>query len=299
MKGWKRYRRALPAALALVGANLAEAAVPTWTPTERLVYREVGDTTLHLDVFAPPGDQDGLRPAIVFFFGGGWTGGTVAQFHPFAAHLAARGMVAICAEYRVKKIHGTDPFAAVEDARSAMRWVRANHKKLGIDPKRIAAGGGSAGGHLAAACAVLTHFDDPTDDSTVSCRPDALVLFNPVIDNGPGGYGHERVTARWREFSPLHNITATVPPTLALFGSLDNLLPVATAERFVTAIREAGGRCDLKIYDGAKHGFFNYYNGKNAFYPQALEAMDDFLVSLAWLPAQVHRAATTISGQEG
>ena len=56
-----------------------------------------------------------------------------------------------------------------------------------IDPERIAAGGGSAGGHVAAACGTLSGFDEESEDETISSRPDALVLFNPVFDNGPGG----------------------------------------------------------------------------------------------------------------
>lgn len=258
-------------------------AASTALPSERVLYRTVGDVKLHLEVFRPDGGTSNARPAIVFFFGGGWRRGTSAMFHPFAAHLAKRGMIALCAEYRVRDVHGTDPFAAVADARSAVRWVRAHHAELGVDPRRIAAGGGSAGGHLAAACALLPGLDDPADDLAVSCRPDALVLFNPVIDNGPGGYGYSQVRERWKEFSPLHNIKPGAPPAIGLFGSKDTLIPVASAERFAAAMRAAGARCDLRVFEGGKHGFFNNRNGKNPFYPQALAAMDEFLVSLGWL----------------
>ena len=67
---------------------------------------------------------------------------------------------------------------------------------------------------------------------TVSSRPDALVLFNPVFDNGPGGWGHNRVKKRWREISPMHNITASAPPTTVFLGSQDKLIPVATAHAY-------------------------------------------------------------------
>jgi len=272
--------------LALVALAAAEKHTSPFKPTERIEFRRVGDVTLHVEVFAPRGQLErsgDARPAIVFFFGGGWTKQNPAMFHPFAAHLAARGMVAICADYRVREAHGTDPFAAVADARAAMRWVRTHHKRLGIDPQRIAAGGGSSGGHLAAACALLPGLDDPTDDLSVSCRPDALVLFNPVIDNGPDGYGHERVRERWREFSPIEHITATAPPTIFLTGSEDQLVPVATAKRFAARMESVGARCDLRIYEGAKHSFFNYNDGKGAFYPQVVAEMDKFLRSLGWL----------------
>ena len=117
-------------------------------------YKQVGETKLFLHVYNPDGHKDSDRkPAIVFFFGGGWNGGTPKQFEPHCQYLSQRGMVAITAEYRVKSRNKTTPFECVKDGKSAIRWVRANANKLGVDPSRIAAGGGSAGGHVAAAVA--------------------------------------------------------------------------------------------------------------------------------------------------
>ena len=82
------------------------------------------------------------------------------------------------------------------DAKSALRYVRAHATELGIDPQRIAAAGGSAGGHLAAFTALVDGLDDPQDDLAVSCKPNALVLFNPVFNNGPDQWGHGRVGDR-------------------------------------------------------------------------------------------------------
>lgn len=115
------------------------------------IYKTVGEVKLPIYIFAPPDHKPtDRRPAIIFFFGGGWTSGTPRQFEPQCRYLASRGMVAMTADYRVFSRHGTLAVKCVEDAKSAIRWVRANASRLGVDPKRIAAGGGSAGGHIAA-----------------------------------------------------------------------------------------------------------------------------------------------------
>jgi len=92
-----------------------------------VVYKTVGDVELKLHIFEPPDRQSKEPvPAIVFFFGGGWTGGTPTQFYHQSDYLASRGMMAISAEYRIKSKHGTTPFECVADGKSAIRWVRAN-----------------------------------------------------------------------------------------------------------------------------------------------------------------------------
>jgi acetyl esterase/lipase len=246
------------------------------------VYKEAGGVRLSLYVFDPPDNKfSGRCPAIVFFHGGGWTGGEPSQFYRQADYLASRGMVAISVEYRLKKMHGAEPATCVKDAKSAMRWIRAHADELGIDPHRLAAGGGSAGGHLAAATATLNGFNEDTDDLSVDCRPDALVLFNPVFDNGPdGGYGYDRVQAYWREFSPAHNLTHEAPPTVIFLGTKDHLIPVSTVEAYKKRMEELGSRCDLHLYEGQTHGFFN--KSDSAFHETLLET-DRFFISLGYL----------------
>lgn len=247
------------------------------------IYKTVGEVKLKLYVFNPkdhkPSDS---RPVAVFFFGGGWNGGSPTQFAPHSRYLASRGMVAMVADYRVKSRHKTSPFECVKDGKSAVRWIRKNASRLGIDPKRIAAGGGSAGGHVAAATGTVKGLEEEGEDKSISPKPNALLLFNPVYDNGPKGYGHSRVKDRYKEISPIDNIRKGTPPTIVFLGSKDKLIPVSTAKNYKARMEKVGSRCDNHIYEGAGHGFFNL--GKpGGYYEKTVFEMDTFLASLGWL----------------
>lgn len=264
--------------LATLGAMAEEKA--KIVPTEKVVFKTVGDVSLELHLFHPEGHQASDKtPAIVFFFGGGWKTGTVSQFYRQSRYLASRGMVAICAEYRVAQKHKTTPKECVMDGKSAIRWVRSHAKELGVDPDKIAAGGGSAGGHVAAATALVSDFNEPGEDTTVSCKPNALVLFNPVIDNGPkGGYGYERVKDYWKRFSPIELIAEGAPPTIIFLGSKDKIIPEKTAEKYQNRMKKVGARCELHIYEDEPHGFFN-----SSKYKETMIEADRFLTSLGFL----------------
>ncbi|MBL68942.1 MAG: peptidase S9 [Verrucomicrobiales bacterium] len=246
-------------------------------------YKQVGEAKLFLHVFNPDGHEaSASRPAIIFFFGGGWVGGTPKQFETHCRHLASHGMVAITAEYRVKSRNKTTPFACVADGKSAIRFVRTNAGKLGVDPARIAAGGGSAGGHVASATGNCPGLEEKGEDGVVSSKPNALVLFNPVYDNGPKGYGHDRVKTRWKEISPMHNLRKGAPPTIVFLGTQDKLIPVSTGREYDRRMKAIGSRSELHLYDGATHGFFNE-GRKGDHYADTIKKMDAFLVKLGWL----------------
>ncbi|MEP0366343.1 MAG: alpha/beta hydrolase [Cyclobacteriaceae bacterium] len=248
-----------------------------------VVYKVVGEDTLKLTFHYPDNFKPRKKyPTIIFFFGGGWNGGSITQFQGQAKYLAQRGMIAVLADYRVKKRQGTTPFEAVQDAKSAMRFLRKNAKKLNINEKKIVAAGGSAGGHLAAATATIKGLNEPGEDTTVSSIPNALVLFNPVIDNGPGGYGHERIGDRYEEISPLHNIRKSMPPTIVFQGTADHLIPVTTAELFKEKIEAVGGRSELFLYEDQKHGFFNKSKSEEH-YNLTFKETERFLESLKYL----------------
>lgn len=248
-------------------------------PDKQIVFKKFEKDPLELNVFLPEGwSADDKRPAIVFFFGGGWVGGNPAQFFPHSRYLASRGMVAISAQYRTRGSHGTPPVDCVRDGKSAVRWVRQHAGELGVDPGRVAAGGGSAGGHVAATTGVIDGLDEQGEELSVSSKPDALVLFNPATDIT----GIERWGDRAVEGSPLQHVDKGDPPTIVFHGRADTTVPFATAQAFCKAMEEAGNRCELVGYEGRPHGFFNYGRSRAA-YTNTVWHMDRFLASLGFV----------------
>lgn len=255
------------------------------TAQQKILYKQIDSTQLFLEVYYPKQvEATKTYPAMIFFFGGGWVSGDRSSFINHANHFSKRGLVCFLADYRTKNTNETTPFEALKDAKSALRFVRKNAMRFHVDPTEIIASGGSAGGHLAAASALIEGYNEATDDLSISCKPDALVLFNPVIDNGPRGFGYDRIGDDYKDFSPLHNIKKGAPPTIMFFGTNDELVPVVTAEYYKMVMEKVGSRCDLKLYEGEGHAFFNYRFFE--FYKKTVAETDKFLVSLGYLKEQ-------------
>ncbi len=270
---------------------------PEFSGAQVVNYKTVGETKLALYIFNPEGPKvSDSRAAIVFFFGGGWTSGSPGQFEQQCRYLASRGMVAITADYRVASRHQVKAAQCVADAKSAIRYVRAHAAELGVDPKRIAAGGGSAGGHIAGCTGTVPGLDEPGEDAKVSSVPDAMVLFNPALTLAPvngndfGGFGArlpaEKLGAEPVAISPTHNVKAGAPPTIVFHGKADTTVPFATVEAFASAMKKAGNRCEVAGFEGQQHGFFNFGRGDNAMFLATLTQADKFLVSLGWLSGE-------------
>ena len=266
-----------PALLLLIGFLYTPASAQT-----EVLYKQIDSVKLFLEIHSPENlDVAKKHPAIVFFFGGGWKGGDRTHFLNHAKYFSKRGIVCFLADYRTENKHGTTPFEALKDAKSAIRFMRKNANEFNIDPDKIIASGGSAGGHLAAATALVSDFNEESDHTSTSCVPNALVLFNPVIDNGPGGYGYERIGKAYQQFSPLHNIEEGAPPTILFLGTNDKLIPVETAKYYQTVMQKVGSRCELKLYEDQPHGFFNHRNLE--LYKQTVLETDLFLQSFGYL----------------
>ena len=259
------------------------------------VYKKVGDVELNIYIYNPVDHKaSDQRPVSVFFFGGGWKSGTPAQFEEHCKYLASRGMVAMTADYRVSSRHGTQAKECVADAKSAIRWVRQESKRLGVDPNRLVAGGGSAGGHIAGCTGVLTGFEEPGEDLSLSSKPNAMALFNPALVlaqiDGEDPLPEERASALPdrmgvdpKALSPYHHVKAGVPPTIIFHGRGDTTVPYRTVEHFTEAMKKVGNRCELIGYEGQPHGFFNYGRSENKYFKSTLASLDSFLVSLNYL----------------
>ena len=284
-KKMKRSRSVLTAVVisAILAIFCTTAVIASPPDVKEMTYKTVGDRKLNIHVHYPPGwKATDKRPAIIFFFGGGWNGGSVSQFESQAEYFASRGLVTGRADYRVKSRDGVTPDACVADARSAVRWMRKNAGKLGIDPNKLISSGGSAGGHLAACMMIDKSVETEGDDLSISTVPQAMLLFNPVLS-----FEHERMIGRLngdeklaRKISPTAHLSKKAPPALILFGSNDRLKGFGDA--YWEKAEKIGVRADKYIAEGQGHGFFNGSPWKE----RTIIAADKFLASLGFLQGQ-------------
>jgi acetyl esterase len=215
---------------------------------KKLLYKKTPQEDMYLYVLYPLKKYKKPLPAIIYYTGGGWVNGDVADEIPTAAWFRDHGMIGITADYRVKSRHGTSPIESIQDARSAMRYVRSHAKELGIDPNKIVAAGGSAGGHLAI-CTLLNGGDDPADDLSISTKPNGLVLHNPVLGEG---YGLDFLD-KHPEFTPLKQVGSGWPPTILSCGTADATTPYSGAVKFTALMNQAGNACELITVKDADH----------------------------------------------
>jgi acetyl esterase/lipase len=196
-------------------------------------------------------------------------------------------MIAFIAEYRVTSLHNSTPFQSVEDAKSAIRYIRSNAKSLSLDPEKIAVSGGSAGAHLAAASANISNYDNVNENLKISSKPNLLILFNPILDTTPGAWGYgsfmrrvgNKITDNPYEISPIHHISKKTPPTIILSGTNDNLVPVIKINQYKEIMISNNVRCDVIFYKDAEHSFFN----KGEDFVDTVYQLDLFLKSNGYL----------------
>lgn len=251
------------------------------------IYKVVGDVHLPVFIWEPEPDKAPPYPKSVaaFFFSSGWDNGQVAQFAPHCVYFASRGMLTLAFDYRVANRNHGGPLEAMADARSAIRWIRLNAVELGINPGKIVGVGGSGGAHALTSAAMLEKgFDDADDTVECSPAPNALVLFNPVLDTSKKGFGLDRFPDAGvaKNANLIRAIRPGLPPMLLMHGTADRVVPFAGTYEFAKKCSKKKNFCRLIEFEGQGHGFFNF-NLSFEMYEATLMAMDEFFVELGFL----------------
>jgi acetyl esterase/lipase len=234
-----------------------------------------GYRPLVIDLYLPPKGKAAPKPLILYIHGGGWVGGNmrqsavIADFPALLASLAAEGFVVASLEYRLS---GEAPFPAqVQDARAAIRFLKANAAKYGIDPARVALFGGSAGGHLTALMALScgdTSLDVKPEAADSECVQGAVTWYG-VFDFAkmlarPGDHGPENrllgcgtacTPEQIRRVSPVAYIDAKDPPFLLIHGEADKVVAVEQSRLAEAAMRAAGEPVEAIYLPGIDHSF--------------------------------------------
>lgn len=250
----------------------------TPSPSERvchpgLVYALRDGRGLTLDLYVPETPARRPIPVVVYFHGGGWVQGSSGSPSSvaFALEISAEGFAVACANYRLAPAHRAP--AAIEDAREAVRWIKANASAHGLDPSRVVAMGNSAGGHLALAVA-LARPEDGFDPGARADAPDASVFacvdlcgiadVAAMIDRPDPALWAQVWTGRRdgpaqaalelaRRCSPIRMVRPDAPPILLVHGDRDEDVPYEQSVRMERALREAGADAELATIEGAGH----------------------------------------------
>lgn len=251
-KGAKETNRAAndPAPATLPGAEAHILREPLPTPAGT-------PEPLRVHVFKPRDWKNSdRRPAWVWFFGGGWTGGTPGNAAGWARWAAGHGFVGVAPDYRTKNRFGTSPLESVADARAAVRWVQTHASELGIDPNRVVVGGNSAGGHVALWTALAK--TPPGSDAAEAplTKPAALVLTSAVSDTSvEKGYTPARFGANALALSPIDQLERAMPPVILFHGDADKTVPQAQSIALHEKLQAAGVPCEFVSVPGGSHNY--------------------------------------------
>ena len=224
-----------------------------------LTYKTVGGDELKLDAYIPAGG--GVRPGVMVIYGGGWVLGSKELSAPLARVFAERGYIAFAMNYRLAPFH---PFpAAVDDVQTSVAWVRDHAFDFGLDPARIGAIGGSAGGHLSAMLATLgegshdhgsritaaASWAGPMDLHPDQFGPDGQIYVEAFLDC----IGRPCDEATIAAASPIAHVDPSDAPILLAQGEQDQLVLPEQALRMADALEGAGVGHDLFLLPNAGH----------------------------------------------
>lgn len=252
------------------------------TVEEGVVFGHGGGRELKCDVYTPPGNP-AHAPGVLLVHGGGWSGGDRTQLKGHGILLGRAGYVCVTAEYRLS---GEAKWPApLHDVKAALRWMRANASRLGIDPARIAVSGNSAGGHLSlmvAGTPNAAEFEGEGGNPGVDTSVVACVAIYPPVELKPDSpltgavgmlMGEGASDAAYAGASPMTHVKANFPPTLLIHGNKDELVPEEASLSIYRALRKAGAPAELHIYADQPHAF----DASPVFGRQTVQVMDLFL----------------------
>ena len=243
-------------------------------------YEGADGSELPMLIFEP---AEGVRPAagIVMFHGGALHSGSADALAPHCQRLAARGIFAASAGYRVIDQGAVSIDDCIADVRRAIENFAGLAAARGLDAARLAAGGSSAGGHLALVAAMIAR-DKPVPAPEPGVA--AVVALNPVVDLLAYSPGDQQNLAdevarialgRLIEYSPVEFVRPGNPPTLIQHGTRDAIGSIDTIRRFRDLMVHAGNDCVLVEYEGAEHSFH--------YFPEYLDTVNnvtaDFLLN--------------------
>lgn len=244
-------------------------------------YKTFGSFSLSIHIFLPDSNTNNKHPAIVYFHGGSWSEGKPDWFFSECKEDAKKGWVSCAVEYRTYGVYGTLPFAAVMDAKSAIRWLRQHAPDYNIDTNRIVASGNSAGGHLTLCTALVENWNEKTDNLNFSPVPNVLLVNSGVYDLTDRNTAWIRKNLKdknlVKEISPDYLIKKNMPPTLIIHGTNDQSVPYPSAKRFVDESENIGNdKIEFQSLTGAGH--FIWFDPKYA--TEVLRLRSEFLIKL-------------------
>jgi len=220
-----------------------------------MIYKRIGTIELEAHIFKPEGHSSTDKtPVYAFFHGGGWAVGIPEWGYKNCKRYRDKGMVAVSFEYRLLDIHGSNIINCIEDAKSAILWLRNEAESLGIDPNKIVAAGFSAGGHLAAATAILEDFEK-TDPSGFTSIPNAFITHSATYDTSKSNFFRRQSDGKPKSISTFHNVKSGLPPSIAFHGTDDHLAPKSEFTAYRDAMERANNDFEYKLFEGVGHFF--------------------------------------------
>lgn len=243
-------------------------------------YTGVNGSKQNFEIFTPKNHKEGSKAScVIFFHGGGWSGGSLNQFRKTCAYFASRGMVSITANYSMYSKEAQKSLSkgeskkriCVMDGKSVIRWVVKNADSLGVDTEKIVVGGASAGGHISLMSMLDKKYSNPKDPK-INIDIKGCLLFCPAFT----------LLARDRtpDVNVFNNLSGSIPPMLFLVGEKDGWEKASSA-----LLQELSAKKVAVEYWRAKNEG-HMFHGKKEWKDLCLLKADEFLVSLKLLKGQ-------------